>query len=214
MLVAALREAVVADELAANSEAGGARGRGAEHGLHRGFPQTARGELAAVVADIVVRRAGDAEPAERVAERERDRPLDRTMLRELLRLDERDVARRRVDVKHRRQDELHRAALGARDEIDAARVAAHALLELVARQQEQRDRSDAEREQHDVERGIERPRLEVRQAETGKVHDAPPEESSSRVANRLFARWSCVAITSVAPHADACDSRRSSVAAQ
>ena len=184
VLLAAFGDAVAADELAADGEPGGARRFRAEHGFHRLAPQPAGRRLAAVVRDIVVRRAHDPEAAEAVAERERDRLLDRPVLRELLRGRERDIAGGRIEVEHRRQDELHRAPLRAGHEVDAARIAPHPLLDLVCGEQHERDRPDAEREQHQVERGVQRLRAEVRQAETREVH------SSTRFENRARTRWS------------------------
>ena len=148
--------------------------------FHRLPPQPPGRRLAAVVRDVVVRRADDPEAAEAVAERERDRLLHRPVLRELLRGGERDVAGGRVEMEHGGQDELHRTALRAGHQVDAARVATHPLLDLMRGEQDERDRPDPEREQHEVERRVERLRPEVGNAEAREVHWITPALKRAR----------------------------------
>ena len=91
------------------------------------------------------------------------------------------------------KDELHRAALRADHEIDAARVAVHALLELADNENQQDDGGDAEREQDQAQHRVQRPRAQVARRERRQV------QSSSLSRNLPFTRASCVATTSVAP---------------
>src|SRR5688500_10482065 len=91
------------------------------------------------------------------------------------------------------EHELHRAALRADHQVDAARVAVHALLGLADNQQQENDGAHAEREQDHAERCVERPRAQVARREGGEI------QSSSLSRNLPLTRASCVATTSVAP---------------
>ena len=49
---------------------------------------------------------------------------------------------RAITMKMRKSDDLQRAAFGANNQIDAARIALHALLKLRGHQHQQRNRGD------------------------------------------------------------------------
>src|SRR5687767_4316144 len=196
-------DAVGSGETRADADAGARGDFGAENRLHRLLMKTALPRLGAVVQRIIFLRADDAVALPAVAERERHGLTDHAVLLERARRGERDVAGRRVEVIDAREHELHRAALRADDEIDAARVALHALLELAHDEDEKHDRRDAEREQDEAERGVERPRAQIARREAREV------QSSSLSRNLPFTRASCVATTSVAPWRAACSASRS-----
>ena len=92
------------------------------------------------------------------------------MFGDLLRLLQRDIAGGHVEVVDGGEDDLQRTAFGAGDEIDAARIALHARFELVRHQQQQRDGGDAQRQQHNVEHGIEAARAQIADADGREIH--------------------------------------------
>ncbi len=163
-----------AGESSAWREAGAGGDFRAQHRLHGRAPEPPGGELRAVVRRIVMVRADDPMALEAVAERKRNCLLHCRMARQRQRVVQRNVAGGRIEMKHRRKYQLHRAALSARHQVDAARVAPHALFELRRRQQQYRDRGDAERKQQQVERGGQRPRAQVSKTDSRNI------QSSSR----------------------------------
>ncbi|MNV67454.1 hypothetical protein D3C71_1602570 [compost metagenome] len=81
---------------------------------------------------------------------------------------QRDVAGRHVDVKHARQNELQRAALGAHHQVNAREVALERLVELRSHQQHQRDGRQAQREHQQVEHSRQGARPEVTPRQAGE----------------------------------------------
>src|SRR5688572_2895848 len=210
MLLALAAEAMRAGEGSANADAGARRDFGAEHRFHWFVMKTTRSQLRPVMLRVLPWRADDAIALPAVAERQGNRFLDEAVLLEGARCSERDVAGGRVDMVDPGEDQLHRAAFRADDQIDAARIAMHALLELAHHQDQEHDGADAKREQNEAERGVQRPRAQVARGEGREVHRAP---SSRRSLNLPFTRASCVATTRVAPWRAACSASRSTTVA-
>jgi hypothetical protein len=146
----------------------------ADHRLQRGRPQLAVAQAPLVVPHVIVRRADDAKTAVIVLDDERHRELHFRTRRDLLRLTPGERPRRHVELVDAREDDLERAAFRADGEIDAARVDVHPLLELGGGQHEQRDRRDAEREQHDVEQRREVARAQIRETDRRERHGGGP----------------------------------------
>src|SRR2546427_10793755 len=94
----------------------------------------------------------DPEATEAVAERNRNKLRYTRIVTQTECLVQWDVARRRVDVKDARKNQLERTSLGSYDEINALRVAREAAFQLAAGDQQQRDRADAEYQQQKIER--------------------------------------------------------------
>src|SRR5918998_3096002 len=102
------------------------------------------------MSDVLVVRTDDAKAAMIVTHRKWKSPFHRPMFRELLRILPRNVSGWHVELIDARKNDLHGAAFRAHDEIDAARVAMHALLELTRCEHEQHDGRDPERKQKHV----------------------------------------------------------------
>ena len=99
------------------------------------------------------------------------------------------------------KDQLQRAALAADHEVEAARIAGQALLELGAEQQKQHDGADPERQQREIERRVLRPGADVGEAQAKEAHGR--SGSSRRWVKCVLRRASWVAIRRVAPEASA-----------
>src|SRR5688572_13300406 len=193
-----------AGELRAHAQLLALRHLHSDYRFHRLFPQTARRGLAPVVRDVVVIGTDDAKALVAVAQCERDGLLDHAVLGDFPGLRELNVPGGHVEVIDRRQDDLHRAALRPRYQVDAAGIARHALVHLVHGEQEQRDRPDAQAQEQHVQHGVERPCPQVAHAERCDIH------SVYWFGMRALMRWSWVAITSVALQACACPCSNSS----
>ena len=150
---------------------------------------------------IGVLGADDAKARQTVAQRQRNGFRDKRVLRPALGLGKRDVPRRKIDVIDAGQDELQGAALAADHQVDAAGVPGEAVLELRTEEQQQHDHGDTERQQRQIERGVERPGANVGEAEAEQAHGWAG--SSRRCPKCGLRRASCVAMTSVAPEASA-----------
>ena len=103
------------------------------------------GQRHLVMADVVRCGAHNAEPAKTVTQADRD---EFGHLRVgLQRLDgrQRHITGGHVQVKHARQDQLHRAALGTDHHVNARQVTFKRRVDLVADQQQQRDGRQPER---------------------------------------------------------------------
>ena len=185
---ATARDAVAADELIADLEA--ARGRDArpKGRLEGRLPETALGERRAVVLRIGVLGAEDAKAREVVAHRDRDRALDPRMLPPAGDLGERNVAGREIDLVDAREHQLQGAALGADHQVEAAGIAQEAVLELGAEQQQQHDRTDPQRQQDEIERGVERTRADIGETQREQAHDRLMGRLSARRSSKCGAR--------------------------
>ena len=201
VLRAAWSQTVTADEVVAHAEPGPRRDERAERRFERRLPQPAPGQLAAIVRGMGVLGADDAKAGEAVAERQRNRFRDKRVLRPAFGLGERNVPRRKIDVIDAGQDELQGAALAADHQVDAAGVPGEAVLELRTEEQQQDDHGNTERQQRQIERGVERPGANVGEAEAEQAHGRAG--SSRRCPKCALRRASCVAMTSVAPDASA-----------
>ena len=201
VLGAARSEAVTADEAVAHAKPGPGRDERAERRFERRLPQPAPGQLAAIMLGIRMLGADDAKARQTVAQRQRNGFRDKRVLRPALGVGKRDVPRRKIDVIDAGQDELQGAALAADHQVDATGVPGQAVLELRTEEQQQHDHGNAERQQRQIERGVERPGANVGEAEAEQAHGWAG--SSRRCPKCGLRRASWVAMTSVAPDASA-----------
>jgi hypothetical protein len=189
-------EAVTADEEVAHAEPGPGRDERAERRFERGL---APSQLAAIVRGIGVLGADDAKASQTVAQRQRNGFRDKRMLRPAFGLGKRNVPRWKINMIDAGQDELQGAALAADHQVDATGIPSEAILELRTEEQQQHDHGNTERQQRQIERGVERPGANVGEAETEQAHRWAG--SSRRCPKCTLRRASCVAMTSVAPDA-------------
>ena len=172
-------ESVRTDERCAGAKAGVPGRARPRHRLHRPFPQPPLRKPAAVVVHVVAGRADDAESPVGVPEREGNHTRHHRMTRDGAKLGEGDVAGRDVGVKDGGEDELQAAALGADHEVDAACVAADAVLELALEQEHHDDGCNPEREQQHRQDRRQRPAADGSGAEYERVHGAGAGVSSA-----------------------------------
>jgi len=170
VLAAALGETVRAGERRAHAQPRGARRLAADHRLHRRVEHRSLRDRRAVVLDQRGLGADDPRAAHAVAERERDRARDLRVRAEPRERRVRNVPRRHVGLVDAREHELERAPLRADDEVDPARIARHAPLELVRDEQRERRDADADRRERDDERRRERAAPRVGEREAGQRH--------------------------------------------
>jgi hypothetical protein len=105
--------------------------------------------------------ADDAKARDVIAHGHGDRAFDHRMLAPAGNLGQGNVPGRKIDLVDAGQDQLQRTALGADHQVEAARIPQKTLLELSAEQQQQYDRADPERQENEIERGIERAGADV-----------------------------------------------------
>ena len=124
-----------AGKTVAHLQAGLARHLRADHGLHGRRPQRALGKHGRVVIDVRRPGADDAKTPKTVAQADRNNTGHLRMRLQFFHRRERHIAGRHIEVKHARQNQLHRTALGAHHHVDAGQIALERLVDLVADQQ-------------------------------------------------------------------------------
>ena len=206
---ASLAEPVFSDEAVTQPQTG-LRGRNCpENRFQRRVPQPAFGQLRAVQIEVARIRPNNPETPEPVPQCHRDDLLDHRVLVEKLDLFRGDVADRRVDMEHRREHQLHGAALRADHHVDGVGVRGEPLLELLDRNHQQGDGRCPQAKQRDVQRGTQWTKPNPGPCQAPSTHELPPLPRTKRCANLSRTRPSWVVITRVEPRRSASCARRS-----
>jgi hypothetical protein len=207
MGASAFGQAMAAGKAVADLEAAGSRHLGAEHGLHRARPEGALRQPAPVEAEVVGCRADDAPAAEGVAQRHRHGLRHQGLPPQQLQRRQRDVAGGGVQVEDAGQHDLHGAAFGAHDEVDAGQVAPQAGLDLGAGAQHEGHGREAQGQQQQVQRRRQRAGPEVA---PGQADHSTTSATSSLEPSASTTRASWLAMASVQPSRSAASSSKAS----
>ena len=100
---------------------------------------------------IIRCRSHDAKASKAVAQTQRNQFGDSRVLLQGFHLCQRDIARGRIDMKHARQNQLHGAAFGTDDDVNALQIALKSMVDLAADEQNQRDGRHAQRQQQHIQ---------------------------------------------------------------
>ena len=112
----------------ARHEASYTRDLSADHDFLRHAPHPTRLQRGAIKLHIRWTGTDDAKGLVAIAQRQRNCLLDHRRRNHRCGITHQYVASWDIDLEHRRQNELQRATFGTDDEIDASRIAVHALL--------------------------------------------------------------------------------------
>ena len=130
MVGATVGQPVRAREQLARVETSDARDFCTDHCLQWRVPLPTSLQRSAVELKIGGVGADDAKSFIAIAQCHRDGPFYKRLRDHFRGLGNINIACRNIDLKYRRQHKLERAAFGTDDQIDARRVAIHALLDL------------------------------------------------------------------------------------